>query len=836
MSKANLYLKNLFSTLEICRLSVCLLTLSLLIPVITEGNFLYAQSTERSAKLTRHVETAEGKRDYNTPPQATYTAFLNSNMNRVLIENAPQWDGSGSNIDGNGSFSVQFGNFPELTTGDTMMVRFTDHQLGQQGPIKVQVDTLPWDDPNPLEKLQLQYENLPPKPSQVQVEELSDGGYRIAWDSSAAPRYAVYRKDWSDTLSNGMKRNLYTKVADSITAHFYTDNPPSSEPRYSYIVYAVSGSGVYSGHSRPLSKETQLLRSVPRPIIPSRPTLIDMYDKSWSLALENSKHAQEGSGFVDWYLDEAFDNRLFQWDVCFMMTFAKYSQGALPNIVTMDNFYRKQHSDGAIAGVIHEDDGTDSPPGKDSPYFTRNNLFSWAEWEYYQATGDSSRFERVIPVLADYARWIRQHRRHDNGHFWWSGFGSGMDNSPRSTATRDYPPYGWVDYDANEAMAARYLVKMAEVTGNQAIIDEFSQFRDTMETLVNRDMWSEEDQFYWDIDRDGSFMEIEHGPTGKVRKVMTVASFWPMWADITGEEQVDGIINHLNNIREFDRPHRVPTLAADDPAYSEEGSYWRGSVWAPTNHMIVEGLMTQDRVGLAREIVVNHLNMMGKVFENTGTVWENYAPESASPGNQAKSDFVGWSAVGPIAQLIENYIGIIPDVPDNTVRWNLLTNREVGLRNLKMGDYTINEIRARARDSQDQPPELVIDTDRSFKLKLYDGRVDTTIQVEAGRNELVVTAIGERTGVQPGTYRLKPNYPNPFNPTTEIEFSVPKSSEVKLEVFNAIGQRVSTLIDRKVVAGSHAVTFDAGGLSSGLYLYQLKTPEKTLTRKMMLIK
>ncbi len=810
-------------------------TLLMVLGFICLPTWASGQSDDRSVKLTRIVENEDGSTNDHAPPTATYTAFLNDDRSKILIENVPRWDGGGDNITGSGHFTVQFGNFPDLTTGDSIRVRFTDVDLGQQGSVGAYVDTLPWRDPSQLERLKLTSRELPPKPAGIQIDEREDGAYQISWDSAGDYRYTVYRRDWSDTLTDGQKRNLYVRVAEGLTATSHTDHPPESDTEYTYIVYARNEAGTWSGHSRPVSQETRLLTSVPRPIIPSRPILVDMYDKSWSLALQNSRRAQPGSGFVDWYLDEAFDNRLFQWDVAFMMTFAKYAQGALPSIETLDNFYRKQHSDGAICGVLQEWDGEDNEP-KTSPFFTRNNLYSWAEWEYYQATGDSSRFERVIPILADYARWIQNNRRRDNGHFWWSGFGSGMDNSPRSTATRDYPPHSWVDYDANEAMAARYLVKMARVTGNQPVVDEFTRFRDTMETLVNRDMWSEQDQFYWDLDRDGSFMEIQHGDTGPTRKVMTVASFWPLWADITGEEQVEGLVSHLNNEREFNRPHRVPTLAADDPAYSAGGIYWQGSVWPPTNHMIVEGLMTQGRVELAREIVVNHLNRVGEVFDNTGTVWENYAPESASPGSSSQGDFVGWSGVGPIAQLIENYIGIIPDVPERTIQWNLLTRREVGLRNLEMGDFTITEIRAKRRETREDPPELIIDTPESFQLDLYDGRVDTTIQVEPGQSEIVVTAIHDREGENPFRYRLEPNYPNPFNPETNIEFAVPRLTDVTLTIYNAIGQKVRTLVDRKIPAGVHTVSFNGKGLSSGVYLYRLQTPEQMLVRKMMLLK
>ncbi len=486
---------------------------------------------------------------------------------------------------------------------------------------------------------------------------------------------------------------------------------------------ALPGSGLNFA-DKPITPE-KLLETVPQPVLPSRPDLVKMYEKCWLIGLAKSQHGTPENGFVDWYIDAAFDSRIFQWDTSFSIAWAKYSQGGLPSITSQDNFYRKQHADGAIGGVIKKKDGSDNQP-TDSPSFTHNNLFSWAEWEYYQVTGDSSRFERVVPILKKYANWVAKHRRHKNGHYYWSGFGSGMDNSPRSKARAFYPPYGWVDYDGNEALAAYYLVKMAEVIGDEKTAKEFRALHREIKEIVNRDMWSEEDRFYWDIDRDGSFM-----------KVKTIASFWPMWGRITEEKHVEGLVRHLNDAKSFNRPHRVPTTAADEPTYVPSGGYWRGSIWAPTNHMVVLGLMANNRLKLAREIVQNHLNNMSVIFKESETVWENYSPEFAKPGAPAKSDFVGWSADGPIAQLIESYIGINVDVPQNRIVWNLLTTEEVGLRNLKFGDSTI-ELIAGERKLLSDPVELKIKTGREFDLILNNGENSVKKKIPIGTNSIKI--------------------------------------------------------------------------------------------------
>jgi len=85
-------------------------------------------------------------------------------------------------------------------------------------------------------------------------------------------------------------------------------------------------------------------------------------------------------------------------------------------------------------------------------------------------------------------------------------------------------------------------------------------------------------------------------------------------------------------------------------------------------------------------------------------------------------------------------------------------------------------------------------------------------------------------------YRLNQNYPNPFNPTTTISFTIPTTSNVSLKVFNILGKEVATIINETKIAGNYSVKFNAGGLSSGIYFYQLTTENFTATKKFTLLK
>jgi hypothetical protein len=90
--------------------------------------------------------------------------------------------------------------------------------------------------------------------------------------------------------------------------------------------------------------------------------------------------------------------------------------------------------------------------------------------------------------------------------------------------------------------------------------------------------------------------------------------------------------------------------------------------------------------------------------------------------------------------------------------------------------------------------------------------------------------------IPPKHIQLEQNYPNPFNPTTSIRYELPRSSVVRLIVFDMLGREVSVLVNEKENPGVHEVRFDAAGLSSGVYFYRLTAGSFTQTRKLILAK
>jgi len=111
-------------------------------------------------------------------------------------------------------------------------------------------------------------------------------------------------------------------------------------------------------------------------------------------------------------------------------------------------------------------------------------------------------------------------------------------------------------------------------------------------------------------------------------------------------------------------------------------------------------------------------------------------------------------------------------------------------------------------------------------------------------NKWAYTDVEEPNDLQnnvPGDFALQQNYPNPFNPQTRIEYSLPKEGEVKIIIYNLLGQRVKTLIDEQQTAGHKEILWDGKGdngteVASGIYFYRIKAGDFIQSRKMVLMK
>jgi len=101
--------------------------------------------------------------------------------------------------------------------------------------------------------------------------------------------------------------------------------------------------------------------------------------------------------------------------------------------------------------------------------------------------------------------------------------------------------------------------------------------------------------------------------------------------------------------------------------------------------------------------------------------------------------------------------------------------------------------------------------------------------------EAIATGVGD-DGIRPGIFSLRPNFPNPFNPSTHISFNLQQAAHVRLDVFDVLGHKAAILVDESLQAGDHSVVWHAGDVGSGVYFYRLQAGDATATRRMLFLK
>jgi hypothetical protein len=132
----------------------------------------------------------------------------------------------------------------------------------------------------------------------------------------------------------------------------------------------------------------------------------------------------------------------------------------------------------------------------------------------------------------------------------------------------------------------------------------------------------------------------------------------------------------------------------------------------------------------------------------------------------------------------------------------------------------------------------------SFSYNSANKETEVLLQTREGsewvNNSRIITlytlSSAEDVKFTPAAFELYNNYPNPFNPSTTISYSLPAAARVQLKVFNSLGEEVKLLVNEEQNAGIHKVVFQASGLSSGVYLYRLQAGSNSETGKMILNK
>ncbi len=513
----------------------------------------------------------------------------------------------------------------------------------------------------------------------------------------------------------------------------------------------------------PLPRFDETRGSLPVPIYDEHPSWTETYGKAWELAFSNFHEPGPGSSLVSQFIDAAFNENIFLWDSCFMTMFCDVAYPLVPGISTLDNFYASQHPTGEIAREISRETGIDFEPWRnveDRPLFSRwgfgrrrakgpfpvdyggreppspnprvtldalnHPLLAWSELEHFRWTGEKGRLALVWQPLLQYYHALQKYLRRNNGLFMtdWAS----MDNSPRN---RFLEGGGCgVDISSEMVLFGRQLAQIARVLGNGADPAVFDAEASDLAAAINRKMWDPKARFYFDLTRDDRRIPVK-----------TIAAYWTLIAGVAAGDQVEALVAELRNPRTFGRRNPVPTCAADAPGYRSYGGYWRGAVWAPTNTMVIRGLERAGQADLAREIALRHIDLVTEVYRTTGTIWENYAPDSPRPGRilravPVRRDFVGWSGIGPILYLLEHAIGLKPNAGENRLDWRLASDARCGCSRFRFGGHVVSLVAEPARP--DAARRVEVTSDGAFTLAVAHRQREQTFAVGPGSSSFTV--------------------------------------------------------------------------------------------------
>jgi hypothetical protein len=296
----------------------------------------------------------------------------------------------------------------------------------------------------------------------------------------------------------------------------------------------------------------------------------------------------------------------------------------------------------------------------------------------------------------------------------------------------------------------------------------------------------------------------------------------------------------LKNPDEFWRDMVFPTLAASHSNYQSNGGYWLGAVWAPTNYAVIKGL---ERVGaneFAHEASERYVNGLYQVYLQTGTLWENYAPDmidgkfkqgvnDQNPPQNCRRDFVGWTGLGPISILIENVLGFRLNGVNKTLTYDLRRTDRHGIENLRMADVTTSIITANRLENPAEAHISVI-SDKPYTLRiLFNGKTFEHAIVEGTQTiDLTATAIqwpaNNRRGITLS--------PNPVSSELKINLESPDFHNMEIQIIDLSGKKI--LSDNALLKqGIFTKTINVSKLSQGVYFLLFQTKEGRFIEKFL---
>lgn len=403
---------------------------------------------------------------------------------------------------------------------------------------------------------------------------------------------------------------------------------------------------------------------------------VDIYDQTWAWMEDYAQVGTEENKLQSRFFNDPNATTVHQTEACFNTFFMVYSNKKFPANPQLDNFYGKQEESGAIRGAYFVEDGKpvltpENPEGVSMP------LFAWSEYNLYHKIGNKKRVKDVMPILEKHFEWLDSTFKHENGLY-----AVPLSATTTPAQARKSACY-FVDFNAAQAANALYLSELGEILNDKEISFKYKRHYFSLKTKINQLFWNEDLGLYLDLD--ANLQQV---------KVLSIATFWTLLAEIPTEAKIKKLMPHLKNPETFGTPNPFPTLAVCEPMFNENGNGPHGSVYPHLTFMVIKGLEKFGAYELARETAIRHLYYMLDTLHpegsKRGSVWEAYKP--SRDGHAEWEDHpefpiqlhLHWVGLSTVALMIENVIGLYISLPKKTVDWKVPTIEAMGIENLSL--------------------------------------------------------------------------------------------------------------------------------------------------------
>jgi len=413
-----------------------------------------------------------------------------------------------------------------------------------------------------------------------------------------------------------------------------------------------------------------------------------------------------------------------------MMHFARYGHQAYPFITQFDNAYARQHENGFIC---QESDNDNFEVYACHPALTPF-LIGWAEWDYYQVSGDLQRLRRVFMPLVKNYEWFLTYMRHTpDGTY---GFVTPKMRCPCGKDTRGFLgelTWMWA-FPATTVRAAETLAmaRIATLVGRPDLVRFFAAEHRRLGDYINQHYWDAEHQLYNDLCDPNHIVAAYRDPQLAGKFITEIKpgvfdvrawTFLPLFAEIAPPERVQALVQLVQDAdKGFNFPNGIGYSSRLSPP---------DNIWPPIPRIVQDSFTRVGRRAAVQDLAERYCFAMAAAYRKEGTIRESLS--TTEPKFSGYPEFVGWGGVGPIANFIEYILGFDLRVPEKTITWRITKTERHGLQNLKFGDFYA-ELICQARQTAAEPCRVTVNSGGAFNLtvilngKTFENRIGKGIQ------------------------------------------------------------------------------------------------------------